>query len=53
MDMSSLIRRKTLRLFESRPDIFANIISIHTSKPIDRAFDMKAVVGLGWRVLWT
>jgi menaquinone-9 beta-reductase len=53
MDMSSLIRRKTLRLFENRPDIFAKIISIHTSKPIDRAFDMRAVVGLGWRVLWT
>jgi 2-polyprenyl-6-methoxyphenol hydroxylase-like FAD-dependent oxidoreductase len=52
MDMSSFIRRKALRLFECHPDLFAKIISIHTSKPSDGAFDVNAIVGLGWRVLW-
>lgn len=52
MDMSSFIRRKTLRLFESQPELFAKIISVHTSKPSDGAFDVDAIVGLGWRVLW-
>ena len=52
MDASNWIRQKTLRLFENRPDLFAKIISIHTSKPQDRAFDVREVVDLSWRVLW-
>ncbi len=52
MDMSSFIRRKTLRLFECRPELFSKIIAIHTGKPSDAAFDVKAIANLGWRVLW-
>lgn len=52
MDMSAVIRRKTLRLFECQPELFSRIISIHTSKPLDETFDVKAIADLGWRVLW-
>ncbi|MGA8144524.1 MAG: NAD(P)/FAD-dependent oxidoreductase [Candidatus Acidiferrales bacterium] len=52
MDASGWIRRKTLRLFESQPELFSKIISIHTSKPQGRKFDAPAIIGLGWRVLW-
>jgi menaquinone-9 beta-reductase len=51
MDASAWIRRKTLRLFESQPELFAKIISVHTSKPQDHAFDVREVFNLSWRVL--
>ncbi len=51
MDKSSWIRRKTLRLFASKPELFSKIISIHTGKPMDGTFNTKNVVHLGWRVL--
>jgi hypothetical protein len=35
MDRSSWIRRKTLRLFENKPELFSRIIAIHTSDPAD------------------
>jgi len=52
MDASTWVRRKTLRLFESQPELFAKIISAHTSKPQDEAFDAKEMFNLSWRVLW-
>ena len=51
MDASAWVRRKTLRLFESQPELFAKIISVHTSKPQDHAFDVREVFNLSWRVL--
>ena len=51
MDASNWIRRKVLRMFESQPQLFANIISVHTSKPRDQAFDAKQLFDLSWRVL--
>ena len=51
MDASSWIRRKALRLFESQPQLFANVISAHTSKLRDQAFDAKQLFDLSWRVL--
>jgi len=51
MDRSSWIRRKTLRLFESKPALFSRLITIHTGKPTEAAFDAKDIVHLGWRVL--
>jgi hypothetical protein len=51
MDASSWIRRKALRLFETQPELFAKIISVHTSKPQDHAFDASEVLNLSWRVL--
>jgi flavin-dependent dehydrogenase len=52
MDASTWVRRKTLRLFESQPELFAKIISAHTSRPQDEAFDAKEMFNLSWRVLW-
>jgi menaquinone-9 beta-reductase len=52
MGASGWIRRRTLRLFESQPDLFATIISIHTSKPQGYAFDAKEMIDLSWRLLW-
>ena len=51
MDRSSWIRNKTLRLFESKPELFSRMITMHTGKPADAAFDTKDVVQLGWCVL--
>ena len=51
MDASTWVRRKTLRLFENQPELFAKIISVHTSRPQDEAFDAKEVFDLSWRVL--
>jgi 2-polyprenyl-6-methoxyphenol hydroxylase-like FAD-dependent oxidoreductase len=51
MDASGWIRRKTLRLFETQPELFAKIISAHTSKSLDHAFDATDVFNLSWRVL--
>jgi menaquinone-9 beta-reductase len=51
MDRISWIRRKTLRLFENKPELFSRIITIHTGDPADAVFDAKDIVHLGWRVL--
>jgi 2-polyprenyl-6-methoxyphenol hydroxylase-like FAD-dependent oxidoreductase len=51
MDRSSWIRRKTLRLFESKPGLFSRLITIHTGMSAEAAFDAKDIVHLGWRVL--
>jgi 2-polyprenyl-6-methoxyphenol hydroxylase-like FAD-dependent oxidoreductase len=51
MDGNTWIRRKALRLFASRPELFSKIISVHTGKPSDGAFDAGDVAHLGWRVL--
>jgi 2-polyprenyl-6-methoxyphenol hydroxylase-like FAD-dependent oxidoreductase len=51
MDRSSWIRSKTLRLFESKPELFSRMITMHTGKPAEAAFHAKDIVQLGWSVL--
>jgi hypothetical protein len=51
MDASNRIRRKALRLFETQPQLFAKIISVHTSTPREQALDAKQLFDLSWRVL--
>ena len=51
MGRSTWIRKKTLRLFERKPELFSRMITIHTGRPPDTAFDAKEIVELGWRVL--
>jgi menaquinone-9 beta-reductase len=51
MNSSVALRRKVLRLFAMRPNLFANMLSVHTqSQPAP----LKAceIVNLTWRVLW-
>ncbi|HKV04911.1 MAG TPA: NAD(P)/FAD-dependent oxidoreductase [Candidatus Acidoferrales bacterium] len=52
MNASSALRRKVIRLFASRPGLFANMISVHTGESAPESFRAAEVLGLGWRVLW-
>ena len=51
MNSSAALRRKVLRLFALRPNLFANLISVHTQSQPEL---LKAceIVNLTWRVLW-
>jgi 2-polyprenyl-6-methoxyphenol hydroxylase-like FAD-dependent oxidoreductase len=51
MNSSAALRRKVLRLFALRPNLFANMISVHTQSQPE---PLKAceIVNLTWRVLW-
>jgi menaquinone-9 beta-reductase len=51
MNASAALRRKVLRLFAMRPNLFANLISVHTQA---QPAPLKAceIVNLTWRVLW-
>jgi len=51
MDFSTWIRRKALKLFEIQPEIFAKIISVHTSRPQEQPFCAGDLLDLSWRVL--
>lgn len=51
MDKSTLIRKKAIRLFASKPELFSRIISIHTGRQANAVFGAKDIVHLGWRVL--
>lgn len=51
MDSSAWIRKKTLRLFAEKPELFSRMIALHTGEPRDARLDAKEVVRLGWRVL--
>ena len=45
------LRRKALRLFAARPDLFSQVVSVHTGeKPADD-LKVREVFGLGWQVL--
>jgi 2-polyprenyl-6-methoxyphenol hydroxylase-like FAD-dependent oxidoreductase len=51
MNSSAALRRKVLRLFALRPNLFAKMISVHTQSHPE---PLKAceIVNLTWRVLW-
>jgi len=52
LDKSTWLRRKTLRLFASKPALFSQLISIHTGQPMPEAFNAREIFDLGWRILW-
>jgi 2-polyprenyl-6-methoxyphenol hydroxylase-like FAD-dependent oxidoreductase len=52
MNASAALRRKVLRLFDSRPALFSKMISIHANGPAPDALGAGAILNLGWRVLW-
>jgi flavin-dependent dehydrogenase len=52
MNSSVALRRKVLRLFATRPWLFAKMISVHTGDTSPDALNASAIVNLGWRVLW-
>ncbi|MGD0957681.1 MAG: NAD(P)/FAD-dependent oxidoreductase [Candidatus Acidiferrales bacterium] len=51
MNASTAIRRKALRLFAARPEVFAKIISIHAGELAPDALGAD-ILDLGWRILW-
>jgi 2-polyprenyl-6-methoxyphenol hydroxylase-like FAD-dependent oxidoreductase len=51
MNDSSWLRRKVLRLFAMRPNLFAQMISVHT-QPQPEPLKACEIVNLTWRVLW-
>jgi menaquinone-9 beta-reductase len=51
MNSSVWLRRKVLRLFASRPNLFADMISVHT-QPSPETLNAREIVNLTWRVLW-
>lgn len=47
----SWLRRKALRLFARRPDLFSQVVSVHTGEKRPEELCVREVVGLGWQVL--
>ena len=52
MERSTLIRSKTLRLFETQPGLFSKMMSIHTGESSAESLRAREIVDLGWRVLF-
>jgi menaquinone-9 beta-reductase len=46
------LRRKVLRLFANRPDLFSQVVSVHTGEKPTEELKVREVFGLGWQVLW-
>jgi 2-polyprenyl-6-methoxyphenol hydroxylase-like FAD-dependent oxidoreductase len=51
LDRSAWIRRKTLRLFEAKPQLFSKVISVHAGQSVAGNLKAHEVIGLGWEVL--
>lgn len=45
------LRRKALRLFARRPDLFSQVVSVHTGEKRAEELRVREVCGLGWQVL--
>jgi flavin-dependent dehydrogenase len=52
MERSTLIRSKTLRLFEAQPGLFSKLMSIHTGESSTESLRAREIVDLGLRVLF-
>jgi len=52
MERSTLIRSKTLRLFEAQPGLFSKMMSIHTGESSAESLRAREIVDLGLRVLF-
>lgn len=52
MERSTLIRAKTLRLFEAQPGLFSKMMSIHTGEVSPESLRAREIVDLGLRVLF-
>jgi 2-polyprenyl-6-methoxyphenol hydroxylase-like FAD-dependent oxidoreductase len=51
MNSSQWLRRKVLRLFSKRPNLFAKMIAVHT-QPSPEPLKAGEIANLTWRVLW-
>ncbi len=51
LDRSAWVRRKALRLFEEKPQVFSKVVSVHTGQSSPEDFRAREVIDLGWQVL--
>jgi flavin-dependent dehydrogenase len=51
MNSSQWLRRRVLRLFSTRPNLFAKMIAVHTQSSAE-PLQAGAIADLTWRVLW-
>jgi 2-polyprenyl-6-methoxyphenol hydroxylase-like FAD-dependent oxidoreductase len=49
---SDLIRRRTLRLFQSKPGLFSDLLSVNTGSFPSSSIGAAEIFDLGWKVLW-
>jgi flavin-dependent dehydrogenase len=52
MDGNNWIRRRTLRLFQSKPELFSRLLSVHTGMAPVSSFGVTEMAGFGWNFLW-
>jgi menaquinone-9 beta-reductase len=52
MNSSVELRRRALKLFAAKPQMFADLIAVHTTKSDFEALNPAEILTLGWRVLW-
>ena len=50
LDANTWLRRKTLKMFASRPALFAKLMAIHTGERAGRTHPSPEIPGLGWNV---
>jgi len=51
MDGNSWLRRRALRLFEKKPDMFSKLLSIHTNVVPVSSLGVGDMIDFGWRLL--
>jgi flavin-dependent dehydrogenase len=51
MGRNAWIRRKALRLFEYKPDVFSKLLSIHTEALPLSSISVEEMIDFGWRLL--
>ncbi len=47
------IRRRTIRMFQQSPGLFAKMLAIHTQSTPLSSLGMADIAGFGWEFLWT
>jgi flavin-dependent dehydrogenase len=53
MDGSDWIRRRTVRLFQNKPELFSKFLSIHTGARLVSSFGVSEMADFGWNFLWS
>ena len=51
MDKSATIRQRTLRALQSRPELFARMLSVHVGELPLLKFGLGSLADLGWELL--
>ncbi len=51
MHKNARIRRRTLRLFARKPDLFSKLLAVHTGESAPASLGVTQVLGLGWQIL--